>query len=82
MIVTEPLVVDGAAPIVVVPTFMPDRTHEAGMMGLRLARGSSGPELRRAWQYPPAGSAEARSSFREHPSRAAVLLDDGQAQEG
>lgn len=79
MIVTEPLVIDGAEPIVVVPTFMPDRTHEAGVMGLRLARGAAGPVLERAWQYPPVGSAEALSSFREHPSRAAVLLRDGQA---
>lgn len=79
MIVTEPLVIDGTEPVVVVPTFMPDRTHEAGVMGLRLASGTAGPVLERAWQYPPAGSAEARSSFREHPSRAAVMLRDGQA---
>jgi hypothetical protein len=76
MIVTEPLVVAGAAPIIVVPTFMPDRSHEAGLFGLTLARGEAGPVLQRVWQYPPAGSAEARSAFREHPSRAAALLRD------
>lgn len=48
-------------------------------MGLRLARGAAGPVLERAWQYPPAGSAEALTSFREHPSRAAVMWRDGQA---
>jgi hypothetical protein len=79
MIVTEPLVIDGAPPVIVVPTFMPDRSHEAGVMGLRLARGAAGPVLERAWQYPPQGSPEAFSSFREHPSRAAVMSRDGQA---
>jgi hypothetical protein len=77
MIVTEPLVVGAREPIVVVPTFMPDRTHEAGLFGLRLARAGASPVLERAWQYPPARSAEARAAFREHPSRAAALLLDG-----
>jgi hypothetical protein len=83
MIVTEPLVIEGVTfggePVIVVPTFMPDRTHEAGVMGLRLARGARGHVLERAWQYPPQGSPEALSSFREHPSRAAVMSRDGQA---
>jgi hypothetical protein len=77
MIVTEPLVVGAREPMLVVPTFMPDRTHEAGLFGLRLARAQTGPVLERAWQYPPAGSAEARTAFREHPSRAAIFVGDG-----
>lgn len=77
MIVTEPLVVEGSAPLIVVPTFMPDRTHEAGLFGLTLARGERGPVLERVWQYPPAGSDAARASFREHPSRVAAMLREG-----
>jgi len=56
---------------------MPDRTHEAGLFGLRLTRAEAGPVLERAWQYPPAGSAEARVAFREHPSRATAFVGDG-----
>lgn len=79
MIVTEPLVVGGTQPTIIVPTFMPDRTHEAGVFGLRLGGSAAGPQLERAWQYPPAGSAEAQAAFREHPSRAAALQIDGRS---
>jgi hypothetical protein len=78
MIVTRPTVLDDAGrPLIVVPTFMPDATHPAGVFALGLAQGAGGPRLQVEWQYPAPGSPEARLAFRQHPTRAAVVEVDG-----
>jgi hypothetical protein len=78
MIVTQPAVgALGSDPLVIVPTFMPDRTHEAGVFALTVRDDGSGPRLQPAWQYPRAGSDDARSRFRRHPSRAVVAAPLG-----
>lgn len=72
MIVTQPALVERDPPLLIVPTFMPDRTHPAGVVGLSLVEGEAGPELAIAWRYPEHGAPEAVTMFREHPSRVAV----------
>ncbi|HTV24225.1 MAG TPA: hypothetical protein VMG12_36285 [Polyangiaceae bacterium] len=81
MIVTEPALLEEAGrSLLVVPTFMPDATHPAGVFGLALAAHSDGtPRLEIAWQYPPPESPEARLMFREHPTRVALAEIDGTA---
>jgi len=70
MIVTQPAVADvGGAPLVMVPTFMPDRTHPAGVVGLRVGTRDGHPALDVAWQAPSFDDPIARMHFRGHPSR-------------
>ncbi|MBK7586500.1 MAG: hypothetical protein IPI67_40720 [Myxococcales bacterium] len=74
MIVTQPALAQiGAETLLVIPTFMPDTTHESGVFGLALSDGPSGPELEKRWVFPAAGSSAARKRFRWHPSRASVV---------
>lgn len=77
MIVTEPAVVPGDPPLVIIPTFMPDRSHPAGVVALEPIAGPEGPSLRVAWRYPPFSAPEAKLLFREHPSRVALTLVQG-----
>jgi hypothetical protein len=56
MIVTQPAVIEGGGdPILAVPTFMPDRTHAAGVIGVRIyeEKGheeNGAPQLAIAWR--------------------------------
>lgn len=65
MIVTQPALGGGH---VAVPTFMPDRTHPAGVFGLVVDDGAR-PQIRVDWRYPAEGTDQARTRFRRHPSR-------------
>lgn len=69
MIVTKPALsfVDGA-PVVMIPTFIPDHTHSAGLVALKIVTEQGTPKFRRFWQYPEPGSVKARQIFRSHPS--------------
>lgn len=72
MIVTQPVVAEvGGEHVVVIPTFMPDATHPAGVVALRVveAGGGGDPQLEPLWTYPDFASAEAVARFRRHPSR-------------
>ncbi len=73
MMVTQPTLaeVDGT-PVVLVPTFMFDRTHSAGLVALRVAFTEVGPRLEPLWQAPPFDDPEAIRRFRTYPSRAVV----------
>jgi hypothetical protein len=73
MIVTQPAVlsVDGEARLVI-PTFMPDSTHPAGVVSVAVVSTDDGPRFQRRWEYPNFSSDEAVASFRAHPSRAVV----------
>ncbi len=81
MVVTQPTVTypDGAPPRILVPTFMPDRTHPAGIVALDVidATESEGPRLEVAWTFPPFDAPEAVSRFREHSTRVALQTVDG-----
>jgi hypothetical protein len=69
MIVTRPALsyVDGD-PVVTIPTFIPDQTHPAGLVALKIVAENGVPKLRRFWQYPDAAGAKAKQIFRSHPS--------------
>jgi len=69
MIVTQPALsyVEGE-PVVMIPTFMPDHTHPAGLVALKIALENGAPKFRRFWQFPDPTSAEAKQVFRSHPS--------------
>lgn len=69
MIVTKPVqtVVDGA-PVVVIPTFMPDNSHAAGLVALKIVLENGKPKFQRFWQFPKPDSPEALQVFRSHPS--------------
>jgi hypothetical protein len=79
MIVTQPAVVpDSQPPQVLVPTFMPDRTHPAGVVSLTVVGGPDGrPRFEPSWQYPPFDAEQARRVFREHPSQIRLVAVDG-----
>lgn len=80
MMVTEPLVtaVDGD-PVVVIPTFMYDHSHPAGVVALRVGMQGATPTLEPLWTAPTFGSPESLTSFRRHPGRAALLTVEGEA---
>ena len=74
-IVTQPALttIDGA-PAVVVPTFMPDTTHAAGVFALKVEEDEGTPSFESAWQFPAASDPAAITSFRGAPSRAIVAV--------
>lgn len=77
MIVTQPAVSHiHANPVIIVPTFMPDTVHPAGVVGLEVVDGPTA-SLRVLWQAPNFSTAESVSRFREHPSRPTVASFDG-----
>lgn len=75
MIVSKPVqTTNGAQPRILVPTFMPDSTHPAGVVALRLVDGPDGPALERDWEFPNFSSEAAVERFRRHPSRIALTV--------
>jgi hypothetical protein len=74
-IVTQPALttIDGA-PAVVVPTFMPDSTHAAGVFALKVVEDEGTPQFETAWQFPAASDPAAITAFRGAPSRAIVAV--------
>jgi hypothetical protein len=80
MIVTEPAVGKvGERTLLVVPTFMPDKTHPAGVFALAVDVSSGQPRLETVWTFPEPGRPEARQRFRLHPSRASIATLSGSA---
>ena len=73
LIVTQPALteVDGV-PVVIVPTFMPDTTHPAGLVALKIVLENERPRFEPFWQAPDFSTQEARDRFRYHPTRVAV----------
>jgi hypothetical protein len=69
MMVTQPKIVQvNGEPLALIPTFVFDRTHPAGLVALAVVEGSEGPELVQRWQAPRFDSEEAHTRFRRHPS--------------
>jgi hypothetical protein len=77
--VTRPVLTTDArgAPLVLVATFLPDASNDAGLVALRVTRGPEGPRLERAWESPRFGSDEAGRWFRRHPSGVALATVAG-----
>ena len=69
MIVTQPVVAYiNDEPVVILPAFMPDQTHPAGVITLKIVREGSKPTLQKFWQFPNPNSPKALEKFRSHPS--------------
>jgi hypothetical protein len=70
MIVTQPALTyvdDG--PVVIIPTFVPDNTHPAGIVALKIVLEEGKPKFKKHWHYPnPISSSTSVRSFRSHPS--------------
>jgi hypothetical protein len=69
MIVTLPALthIDGE-PVVVIPTFIPDKTHPAGLVALKIVLEEGRPKLKPFWQFPDPTGSKAVQAFRSHPS--------------
>lgn len=80
MIVTQPALsyVD-ETPVVMIPTFMPDKTHPAGLVALKIVSENGTPKFERFWQFPDPESAEALQDFRTHPSLPVLSGESGHA---
>lgn len=69
MIVTQPvLTMVGEDSVVVIPTFIPDSTHPAGLVALKIVEENGKPVFKRFWQFPDPTSSKAVQAFRSHPS--------------
>jgi hypothetical protein len=69
MIVTQPVMayID-RTPVVVIATFVSDKTHPAGLVALKIVLENGRPQFRRLWQFPDPKTPEAVQAFRSHPS--------------
>ncbi|CAG7856350.1 hypothetical protein MCAMS1_00799 [biofilm metagenome] len=69
MAVTKPVVAyNKAKPIIVIPTYMPDNTHPAGIIAVSINLKKGHPHFKKAWQFPDPKSKAAITGFRSHPS--------------
>ena len=77
MIVTQPAVTElEGEPLLLVPTFMPDASHPAGVVAVAITETDDGPKLDVRWQAPRFDDPVAIERFRRHPSRIR-LSEDG-----
>jgi len=73
MIVTQPVLTSiDEDPVVVIPTFVADKTHPAGLVALKIVLQEGQPKFKRFWQFPDPSSPEAVQAFRSHPSLPAI----------
>ena len=73
MIITQPALteVDGT-PVVIIPTFMSDSTHSAGLVALKIVLANGMPRFESFWQAPDFSTKESRTRFRYPPTRVVV----------
>src|SRR5690606_1255454 len=77
MIVAQPAVTElEGKPLLVIPTFMPDKTHTAGVFALSVEGEGDTPRLETKCVFPDPESPEAKTRFRRHPSQAKVATVD------
>ncbi len=69
MMVTQPVMayID-QVPVVVIATFVSDKTHPAGLIALKIVVENGRPQFKRLWQFPDPKSPDAVNAFRTHPS--------------
>lgn len=78
MIVTQPVQATiNNEPIVVIPTFVADKTHAAGLVALKIVLENDKPKFKRFWQFPKPSSPEALQAFRSHPSLPVLYTPEG-----
>ena len=81
MIVTHPVVAYiEEDPIVIIPTFISDSSHAAGLIALKIIMENNKPKFQKIWQFPEPTSKQATQSFRSHPSLP-VIANIGEADE-
>ena len=69
MMVTHPVVsVVDKTPVVIIPTFVSDNSHVAGIMALKIVTQDGKPHFEHFWQYPNPDSPEAVLKFRSAPT--------------
>jgi hypothetical protein len=69
MIVTHPVVAYiEEDPVVIIPTFISDDSHAAGLIALKIVMENNKPKFQKFWQFPDPTSKQATKSFRSHPS--------------
>ncbi|MDD5276092.1 MAG: PQQ-binding-like beta-propeller repeat protein [Methylovulum sp.] len=69
MIVTQPVqTIIEDDPVVIIPTFSPDKTHVAGVVALKIVREKGLPKFKPFWRFPDANYPDALTLFRSHPS--------------
>ncbi len=69
MIVTKPvLAFIDKDPVVVIPAFVHDKTHSAGLVALKIVLEEGQPKFKRFWQFPDPSTPEAFQTFRYHTS--------------
>jgi hypothetical protein len=73
MIVTQPVLTSiDEDPVVVIPGFVADKTHPAGLVALKIVLEEGQPKFKRFWQFPDPSSPEAVQVFRSQPSLPAI----------
>lgn len=78
MIVSQPVVTEvNGDPIAITPTFVPDNTHPAGVVAVKLVMEDGEPRFAPYWQAPRFDTAEAISRFRRHPTRITLATYEG-----
>ena len=78
MAVTQPEVLNiSGRPVAIIPTFMPDKTHPAGVVALNVIEHEGEPQLEQRWTYPEFTEEQARTTFRKHPTRPALGVHEG-----
>lgn len=81
MIVTHPVVTYiEEQPVVIIPTFVSDDSHAAGLIALKIVMENNKPKFQRFWQFPDPSSKLATKSFRSHPTYP-VITKTGEAGE-
>lgn len=82
MIVTHPvLTYINQEPVIIIPTFVPDQSHPAGLVALKIFEESGKPKFKPFWAFPDRSTIEAVASFRSHPSLP-VMSDYGKRKDG
>lgn len=73
MIVAQPALAEvEGAPVLVVPTFMYDKSNAAGVVALTVVERDGKPALERRWQFPEADSELATTTFRKHTTNVTI----------
>lgn len=78
MIVTHPVVtfVENK-PVIVIPTFISDQSHAAGIIALKINLENGKPKFKKFWQYSAPPNEKATESFRSHPSLPVLIKPVG-----
>ena len=78
MIVSQPVMTEvGGEPLAITATFVPDATHPAGVVAVKIVMQDGEPRFAPYWQAPRFDSGEAIRRFRRHPSRITLATYDG-----